>query len=150
MKTAYRVNFPELEIGDPITSSEHFYSHLNEEREEVEEVFEERRPSSKPSRINAIFAFEDESTAKSWMAIKHGHHLYRISVDEDDILHIGDWKWLEIARNGNVKDCADKYWASENSDNPLIEWIIREGINEAEIEISGLDRRRLLEERWNW
>ncbi len=148
MPIAYRVGFSESEVNTELQSSEYFYANLGE-RANIEEIFERRRPDGKPTRINARFVFSDLETAKSWLSTKPKHHLCEILVEEADILHVGDWKWLQQAlEKGDIENCADKYWQGSNTDKPVVEWIIKRGVIKSEIKVEARERHNLFAKRY--
>lgn len=135
MTIAYHVNYSKLEVSQKLPPSTHFFSNLENQRA-IEELFESKRPTDKPTRYNAIYVFEKLENAKHSLVRKRGF-LYEVSVEKNDILHIGDWNWLGLAlKKGDVERCTDKYWTSSLTDKPNVEWIIKCGIIKNEINIS--------------
>lgn len=147
MPIAYRVDLSEYEYSSELKPSEYFYSKLGK-RSEIEEKFESRRPQEKPTRYDAKFVFPVLEDAKSWLSLKAKSHLFEINVEENDILHIGDWEWLQQALEiGDIENCADNYWKGNNTLKPVIEWIINKGVVKSEIQVDGKERLDLFAKR---
>ncbi len=137
---AYRVHATELEQGALVPSSIRFAPESDALRTAIEDAISERRPAGKPDRRGAIFVFEAQDVALEF-ALKHkGSRLYRVAVQQTDILHRADWTWLDEAKRFRDEparwgEFADAYWAGKDSVAPVIEWMVREARVESELAI---------------
>jgi hypothetical protein len=93
----YRVHKTELRPGDEVRASEHFFDHLDSDRRVVEELLDECRPEGKPSRLTAIFVFENRRDAENWASERFTRRLYSVEgeFEENERLDWGEI-WLAL------------------------------------------------------
>ena len=117
-----------IEAEREIENAQTGYSlaHRNDEKERVfEEVRGESFPA-RPSRLKALYVFDDESFSKraqqEWFAdeTKVAHECHALARS---IIHHADTFWLN-AHPDQWRDYANKYWSGEMSENPFPEVLI--------------------------
>lgn len=144
MKTGYRVHHEVLEPGDEVPKSDIFFEEIDEERRDIEEVFEDlRSEGDDPPRKGRRFVFEDLDGAKSFLIRKKSERLFEVEVSQDAILHRGDWNWLNRAMENDPESCARSYWSGEPTENPIWEWIVSKAFVVREIEVDSKERANL-------
>jgi hypothetical protein len=130
--TLYRVDKRDFGVGDVVTTAGEFTSKNPEGSIIVEELFELSRPEGKPVRHECLFLFENLEVAKKhWSKMKDGK-LYKVEIDDEEILHKGDMEYVDkafiVESNSDKNDCARDYWAGIKTDNPRIEILVSSAI----------------------
>jgi hypothetical protein len=69
------------------------------EKKAVEKLLESVAPPTGLKRECAVFLFEDEAQGRKWAARKQ-RLLYRVELEERDILLRADWCWLQMIMKG--------------------------------------------------
>jgi hypothetical protein len=91
----FRADKRPFKSGDPIRTAGEFMSKHPEKGKLAEVALEKSRPRKKPKRKECLMLFEDEECARDhWAKMKDGK-LYRVEIDDDDILHRGDMKLVD-------------------------------------------------------
>jgi hypothetical protein len=142
---AYRVDKQDLTPGQELSPGG-FYDQLDSDRKSVEELLERFKPEEKPSRRTAIFVFAVIDDAKMWAKERFTRKLYRVEVNEADILHRGDWKWPAkiLKAHGDLETqrvCAESYWKGEKTSDPVIELMVRKALV---VDLLPMDQEKLL------
>lgn len=148
---AYRVHATKLEIGDYIPESQCFFNLLDEEKKLIEESFESKRPKEKPRRFNARYLFKNEIDALDFITPKDNHYLYKVMVYSENIIHIGDWNWLQKASENftDVEIYAENYWTEKTTNKPKMELIVKEAQVVEEVELDLKTRTDLKSKKYN-
>jgi hypothetical protein len=94
--------------------------------QEFERVRRERF-HGKPSRINAIFVFDElhfaETASVRWFSAEP-RIILDARVADGSLTHRGDATWLDRAELGDWEECALAYWNGDLTDDPFIEVVV--------------------------
>ena len=149
----YRIDNRCLNNGDIIDPQNKYQRELNVDKSKVEAILEQNRPDNKPKRNSILMIFESYQDAKSHWTRQKNSTFYKVQIDENDILHIGDYNKLdEIFKNIDNEEIsnniASEYWKSNESENPITEIFVSKATVTEIISNSEEDRRNELIKRW--
>ncbi|NJA07566.1 hypothetical protein HC024_17790 [Methylococcaceae bacterium WWC4] len=121
----WRADKRDFNVGDVITSANEFASLNPKGSNEIEQVFEHRRPDGKPNRVGCLYLFENEVVAKQhWSKMADGK-LYEVELRDEPILHRGDMRFVDAAFASSdistIEKCAIDYWEGIETEKPRIE-----------------------------
>jgi len=125
----YRIDNRIFSIGDSITPQRLYQSQLRDGKIEVEQILEANRLQMKPKRTDILMLFEDFESAKShWIKQKDGI-FYEVSINDQDIIHIGDYSKVEelydaISKGKDYTHIAMEYWNGMFSKKPVKEFFV--------------------------
>lgn len=129
MGTFFRVDKRDFDIGDAVLPAGEFWDKAPSGTQEVEVVFESRRPAHLPQRVGALYVFEALKDAKKyWSKMKDGK-LYEVEVKLSDVLLRADMALVDSAHAllgcaGQIAEKADMYWAEGRGENATIEVLV--------------------------
>ena len=147
----YRADKRDFNVGDEVTSANDFTSKNPEGSEEIEKIFEERRPTDKPKRSGPLYLFDNEVVAKKhWSKMADGK-LYEVELREEAILHKGDMRFVDeafAAQDSSSKiKCAVDCWEGKESEKPRMESLVSKAFVTKVISKDQVERRKYL---LNW
>lgn len=147
----YRADKREFKQGQEIQSANQFQELNPRGSDKVERIFEAKRPDTKPSRLDALYLFEDFVVAKKhWSKMKDGK-LYEVRVEDSEVRHRGDMRLVDEAFGcsdlADIEACADRYWAGEMTASPIMELLVQSAAVSAVLSKDQAERRRYL---LNW
>jgi hypothetical protein len=130
----FRADKRPFKPGDPIRTAGEFMSKHREKGKFAEAALEKSRPPKKPTRQRCLMLFEDEECARDhWAKMKDGR-LYRVEIDDADILHQGEMKLVDAigealskSASADVSTETTKYWNGEDSGR-CMETLASEGV----------------------
>lgn len=122
-----------MEPNRPVTTAGIFISKHPLKGKEAERILARRKPESKPERSVCLMVFEDENCARRHWAKMSGGKLYEVQIVKADILHRGDMRLVDeigesLTYEAVAEKIADRYWAGEITDKPIVELLLREAI----------------------
>jgi hypothetical protein len=130
----FRADKRPFKSGDPIGTAGEFMSKHPEKGKLAEAALEKSRPRKKPKRQECLMLFEDEECARDHWAKMADGRLYRVEIDDDDILHRGDMKLVDAIGETLSKSAAadvskemTKYWNGEDCGG-CMETLARHGV----------------------
>lgn len=129
MDTFFRVDKRDFVVGDAVLPAGEFWDKAPEGTQEVEAVFESRRPAHLPQRVGTLYVFEAlEDAKKYWSKMKDGK-LYEVEVELSDVLLRADMALVDSAHAllgcaDQIAEKADKYWAERRGENATIEVLV--------------------------
>lgn len=89
--------------------------------EVIEELLERNRPMDKPNRFSILKIFDNEISARAFWTTCCNSILYEVSINESEILHIGDYELIEkIYQEDTLQkknSMAIEYWAGMELDD---------------------------------
>jgi hypothetical protein len=111
--------------GEGITSP-YAIRAVTDEKEQIWEDARREHHQNLPSRIGAIFLFDDKDLAER--AMRHWFPQERrlmvpARIVQGALIHRGDSRWLDGER-GRWRDYAARYWAGEMTSDPLPEVLV--------------------------
>jgi hypothetical protein len=93
----YRADKRDFNQGQEIQSAKQFHEQNPRGSDKVESIFEAKRPDTKPSRLDALYLFEDFVVAKKhWSKMTDGK-LYEVRVEASEVRHRGDMRLVDEA-----------------------------------------------------
>lgn len=128
---AFRIDNRDYDVDGVIAPQDLYQGQLNAARVQVEEILEANRPDEKPRRNQILMLFERFDDAKKHWTIQAGSKFYRTEIQEDDILHIGDYNKVEelyanLANPERAIEIAQEYWNGIMTENPKREIFVNE------------------------
>jgi hypothetical protein len=128
--TFFRVDKRDFYVGDAVLPAGEFWDKAPAGTQEVEAIFESRRPAHLPQRVGALYVFEAlEDAKKYWSKMKDGK-LYEVEVELSDVLLIADMALVDSAHAllgcaDQIEEKADRYWAEGRGENATIEVLVK-------------------------
>ncbi len=132
MKT-FRIDNRDFGVGDTILPQNNYQSKLDKKRADVEQVLENNRPTNKPERNSILMLFKEFNHANHQWTIQKGAKFYKTEIDENEILHIGDYNKVEelfknIENSNLAQQIAKDYWNGVMTNNPKEEIFVNSAI----------------------
>jgi hypothetical protein len=130
--TAYRTDSRSFEPSEKITSrGDHRDELPDEDKKQAEDAIRAGRPDGERIRADSLYAYGSADLATSdWKArSKDKRHLYKLEIDENDIVHVGDLiNYHEVIADIRAKrdptGTVAKYWTTSSSERHL-EYLVR-------------------------
>lgn len=125
----FRVDKRDFYIGDAVLPAGEFWDKAPAGTQEVEAIFESRRPAHLPQRVGALYVFEAlEDAKKYWSKMKDGK-LYEVEAELSDVLLRADMALVDCAHAhlgcaDQIAGKADRYWAEVRGENATIEVLV--------------------------
>jgi hypothetical protein len=118
--TVYRTDKRDLEPGREISSpGDHRSSLPNKETIAAEDAIRAGRDGGAEIRAESLYVYPSAELAKNdWTFRSKGkRHLYKVEIDQSDIVHIGDLQIYyeviaEIRTDRDTADSVEKYWTA--------------------------------------
>lgn len=128
----YRADKRDFNVGDEITTAGHFTTTNPQGSENVERIFESKRPSTKPLRSKCLYLFEDIDVAKKhWSKMTEGK-LYEIEIEDSLLLHRADMQLVDLAfskeSEAEMEEIAIDYWCGKETEKPRIEVLVLKAV----------------------
>lgn len=127
----YRADKRLFSIGGIVRSAGEFLEKNPLGSNEIECVFEKKRPSHLPPRATCLYVFPLLADAKKhWSKMSEGK-LYEVTVKQVDILFQADMSHVDEAFRSKalpekIESCANLYWSGTCSAKPVIEALVRQ------------------------
>jgi hypothetical protein len=126
---AFRVDRRVFRAGDPIATAGEFSGKHPEKGKKAEEILAARKPDGKPDRTGCVMVFEDESCARKHWVKMIGGKLYEVEILRADIQHRADMRLVDaigeaLSDDAKARELADRYWAGDMTDNPIVEVLL--------------------------
>ncbi|MDN4605902.1 DUF2441 domain-containing protein [Sporosarcina highlanderae] len=117
--------------GEKVTSPDYYrrdsMSHAQYLREMIIEEVRAINYPEKPSRLNAVYLFDDIRLAMQYKEGQKYKYIYQVEVEGGASIHKGDMTLIDmtVCRSVNeIRTYAKSYYSSENSMNPLHELLL--------------------------
>ena len=130
----FRADKRPFKTKDPISTAGEFMGKHPEKGKRAELALANSKPDGKPNRSDCLMLFEDEVCARNHWSKMTGGRLYRIEVDEADILHRGDMKLIDTigerlwqSSTADVSEDTTRYWGGEETGG-CMETIAKKGV----------------------
>jgi hypothetical protein len=124
----YRADKRDFNVGDEIKTAGHFTTKNPQGSENIERIFESKRPNTKPLRSECLYLFEDIDVAKKHWSKMTGGKLYKIEIDDSLILHRADMQFIDLAFSKEdeveMDEIAINYWCGKETEKPQIEVLV--------------------------
>jgi hypothetical protein len=144
----YRIDDRDFVPTDIITPQGKYFERLNGTASTVEEVLERHRPEDKPHRNKILMLFQEYNPAKIHWTRQVGAKFYTSEIEEEAILHIGDYNITEKifhalkgSKTADADALAISYWEGDMSENPIREIFVNEAPVESIISNSEAQRK---------
>lgn len=115
----FRVDKRKIKIGEFILPNNEYFSHLDADREKIEESLMRTSPIPDINRENILFLFDDLKNAlKYWQKIGLSANLYEVVLEDEPVLFKADMNYLDVLllierkfKDETILDCfSKKYW----------------------------------------
>jgi hypothetical protein len=126
-KIYYRADERAFKPGEIMPPRSHDYiTSLDAGKLAVENLIRASVPDGENMRRNSVHVFDDKDVAYNYWLPHKGRHLYKLEIDDDDILYSADLELYNQAADrfpdaAAMKAIVDQYLANGRSDTPKIE-----------------------------
>lgn len=152
--TCFRADKRQFAVGQVIKTAGHFTDMHPGPGKLAEVLLGRAKPVNLPDRSECLMLFPDEHRARDFCSRMSGGLLYKVEVDEEDVVHRGDMHIVDtIALNfhrgiNDNDELAKSYWRGDILTDPCVEVLVLEGVVLEQLDFSQVDREDLIRARY--